>query len=242
VVSNAIELASRLECNLHILYLLRPQLFPGLFQQARKKRIALLQQELQPKLKAGLLMHAIYSEGQPYNEIKSYLFSNDVDLVYLPDIPETQWPFSPLFQSERLALESNCAVISGQALGEWEHCDKIVLPVEQNVPINSLRTGVYLAQHFNATIHLLASREQKDEKGQSLSRAYHLLKSNTDVPVVCDTFEGKRFQESVLSYAKKIQAGLIVSNMAYRKQPGFLGRFLSREFALNRSVPVMMVE
>lgn len=242
VLSNSIDLANKLECNLHILYLARPPVFPGLFHASRKRKIAALQQEVSDRLRPGLLMNAVFAEGQADSELRTYLLSHDVDMVYLPELQENHWPFSMTIHSGKLALEGRCAVIHGVAARHWGNCDRIVLPVEQSVPINSLRTGVYLAQHFKATIHLVSEKMNGEEQAQSLARAYQLLKAHTELPVVCDTFEGLNFREAVVEYARKIQAGLIVANLAYRTTPGFFSRLFSREFAAARTVPVMVVE
>ena len=240
-VENAIELANKLECNLHILYTLRPQIFRSWFHSDRKKKLCEIQQQMGTRLQNGLLLQAIFTEGNPYDEIKTYLLSHDIDLVSVQHQLEPFWPLGQSFDPERLAMETNCAVISTQSRVELKDFDKIIVPVGTAVPLNGVRVAVYLARQFNASIHLVADTGDPDNLA-SLQRTYHLLKDNTDLDIFCNTFDGKNFHQSVLNYARNVHAGLIVANLAYRKHQGFLNRLLAREYAYAGKVPVVMVD
>lgn len=240
-VSGAIDLANRLECNLHILYILKPHFFRSWFHSERKKKLAEIQQQLTSRIQSGLLLQGVFTEGNPYDEIRNYVLSNEIDLVCVQHQPEPFWPVGHGFDPERLAMDTNCAVISNQDMEGLKHCDKIVLPVSASVPVNGVRVAVYLAQQFGASIHLVADTND-EENLASLQRTYHLLHENTDLNVVCNTFAGNNFHQSVMNYAKSVQAGLIVANLAYRRHQGFLNRLLAREYAFAGKVPVVMVD
>lgn len=240
-IENGIELANKLECNLHVLYILRPRFYRSWFHASRKKKITAIQQQLLSRIRPGLLLQAIFAEGQPYDEIKAYVLSHDIDMVCVQDGFDPVWPLAMGFHSEKLATETNCAVISNHDNEGLKNCDKIVMPVGSAVPINSLRVAVYLARQFNASIHLVNDNRQTDDNFQSIKRAYHLLKENTDINVICNSFEGRNFRQSVLNYAKSVHAGLIVANVAYRRNQGFFNRLVAREFAYTAKVPLVMV-
>ena len=169
------------------------------------------------------------------------MLNNEVDLVSVQEGFDLPWPLSPGIHSEKLAMETNCAVISGNNAKGCINCDKIILPVGSTLPLNSLRVAVYLAQQFRATLHLVADIQGNEENLQSLQRTYHILRENTDLPVVCNTFTGN-FQQSVLNYAKSVQPGLIIANNAYRRHHGLFHRIMSGDFAFAGRVPVVMVD
>jgi K+-sensing histidine kinase KdpD len=239
-VENAIELANRLDCNLHILYTLRTQLFRSFFHSERKRKVSELQQQLSSRIKPGLLLQAIFTEGNPYEEVRNYVLSHDIDLVSVQRQAEPFWPIGYGFDPERLAVDTDCTVISDQGENGVWNCNKILLPVGSSVPINGVRVAVYLARQFNASMHLVTDTCD-EENLASLQRTYHLLKDNTDISVECNTLDGANFHQSVLHYARSVHAGLIVANPAYRKQQGFFTRILGREHAVGK-VAVVMVD
>jgi hypothetical protein len=181
------------------------------------------------RVKPGLLMQAVFTEGSPYEEVKNYVLSQDIDLVWVQRRAEPIWNATFAFDPERLAVEADCAVISDQGAEGLKYCDKIILPVGSSVPVNGVRVAVYLARQFKASIHLVCDTYQEEHLA-SLQRTYHLLNDNTDITVVCNTFHDSNFHRSVLNYAQSVDAGLIVANPAYRKQQEKLfGRWIRRE-------------
>jgi hypothetical protein len=238
-VENAIALANRLECNLHILYTLRTNVFRGWFHSQRKKRVSDIQQQMRARVKPGLLMQAVFTEGSPYDEVKNYVLSQEIDLVWVQRQTQPFWSSTFGFDPEKLAVEADCAVISDHGSEGLKNCDKIILPVGPSVPVNGVRVAVYLARQFKASIHLVCDTFQEEQLA-SLQRTYHLLNDNTDITVVCNTFHNSNFHRSVLNYAQSVEAGIIVANPAYRKKENVFGKWIRRENG--GSVAVVMVD
>ena len=240
IVENAMELANRLECNLHILYTIPSPFFRKWIHGRRKRKMSEIQQQMSLRIKPGLLMQAVFTSGNFHEEVKNYVLSHEIDLVSIQNRDELfRLPgYAP--DPERLALEADCAVISNEGVAGLGNCDKIILPIGSSVPINGVRVAVYLARQFDATIHLVTNTHQEDNLA-SLQRTYQLLKDNTDVPVVCNTFSGSNFRQSVFNYARSVHAGLIVANPACRMKKGFFNWVLAREYAAGK-VAVMTVD
>jgi hypothetical protein len=241
-VGNAIELANRLECNLHILYLPLTPFFQSWNHSSRKKKLAIIQQQLMLRIRKGLLLQAIYAGGNPFAEIRNYILSHDIDILCIPDRFRPLWyPSSPLYPFST-SRESNFAVIRSSSTKDFTGCDKILLPVGNAIPVRSIRAAVYIARQFNASVHLLTKSNQTGENIQVLQRTYQLLKENTQLDVICDTVEGNNFERSVIQYAQSVNAGLIVASMPDPASDGIFQRIFPREGSFHSKVPLVLVE
>jgi hypothetical protein len=194
------------------------------------------------RIRKGLLMQAVYTEGNPYDEIRSYILSHDIDMLFIPDRFEPAWPSALGLYPSRFVTDTSCAVIRSVGNQVLKNMDRIILPVGSSIPINSMRVAVYLAQQFKAVVHLVAEGNREKDELQSLQRSYQLLKENTGLEVLCNTLEPGNFRRSLFDYASAVNAGLIVANAPYTTRPGLITRFFKREYPASRHVPVLVVQ
>jgi nucleotide-binding universal stress UspA family protein len=250
-VERAVLFANKLDCNLHILYTSRPFLFSdsafpsGRMKAEKKKKLFEIQADYSAKMKKGLLLYSVFRNGDPESEVASYAQAHSIDLVYIGDEKEHISLFRKKFNINRLAKQANCAVFALNTQPELRSFEKIVLPIDQSLPINRMRVAIYFAQQFNAVIHLVSQggTPLSEENRVYLEKAYQLLKNNTELPLVCSTCSGDGKEESVIDYANSINAGMIVVKpSAMFRARGFLRGIFSSTVFKSPRVPIMMVE
>ena len=241
-VEKAIAFANRLGSNLHVLYLSSP-VFPlnrPVYQT--KSMIASWQRNFRDQLDRGLLLETSLAKGELAREVKSYLLGHDIDLVCMAEHYHHHFSLANLLDPSWLSTEANCAVISNRTVDGFRNWEKIVLPVGYTLPLNSIRVAAYLAQEFKASIHMVSLAIEEQDAISNLSRAYHLLKENTELDVVLQPNISGNERDGIFRYAESIQAGLVIMNVEKKdSRQGLLARLFSRGKSPGK-FPVMMVE
>jgi hypothetical protein len=251
-VEKAIEFANRLECNLHILYTINSSfLNGGYFRRSaditaeKKRRLMELQNEHCKSIKKGLLLFTSVKKGNAEKEAAAYALLHGIDLIYVGDDQRGLPLFSDQVNVSRLAAQSNCAVLTINSHPHFENFEKIVLPIAHSLPVNRLRVAIYMAQQFNAVIHLVTQRDSAimEDNMVYLEKAYQLLKDNTDLPLVCSTFSGDNPSHAVINYAHSVNAGLILTNPSTKPSGrGFFSKILPGSLFAGPRVPMMVVK
>jgi hypothetical protein len=255
-VEKAIQFANRLQCNLHLIHIMRDHTFPimhrGLFLLSggeatiahRKYKLKELEQKYHQKLDKGLVLFTAFRKEIPEEAIGAYSSIHEIDLILVADEQKKFSFFSNQLNANRLAGKINCPVLTLKSHRVFNSIKIIVLPVGSSLPINKIRVAAYLAKEFGAGIHLITCEKGRlmyDELAY-MQKALQILKNNTDLQVVCKTLSGESLGNIALRYAHSINAGLIVVNPRDDSfLPGLLNRVFSR-FVYNESkIPVVTV-
>lgn len=200
VIGKAVDIANKLECNLHVVYTFPAPLFrrTGSVNAHKKLRIQEFRDKYYPELKDGLLMITSYVTGNREQEIARYALAHEIDMIL------TRQHYS---KADQLASETNCAVFLTNPASNPNKFEKILLPIGCSLPITRIRVALFLAHQLNAPIHLVPLKDSTaiEEKIIYLKKAYQLLKENTDINLICS------MSPDDLTAENKGHASLVVS-------------------------------
>lgn len=150
-------------------------------------------------------------------EVVDYCRRQEIDLVLLDRHKRSFWRLIPRrndIRVDRLLKKLQCPVLTTYDQLFISSLKNIVLPVGAGLPMRKLLFATYLARVAGATIHLVSmegmSEKDKQQSGESLFRAYRLLRENTNLPVECLRVPGESLADIAWRYAREIKADLIL--------------------------------
>jgi hypothetical protein len=167
----------------------------------------------------GMKLKIIFRErGSIISTLRQYHEAHNIDLVLVCNEISPRNPVNNLKKAGDLSSYINCPVIYALTVPDLPELSKIVLPVDEFLPVNKIRIAIYLASQFNAVIHLLAIQDKDPHtKIDYLGRTYAVLKENTNQPFVCTTVAQKDLSRAAVDYAREIQAGLVMAKPIIQK-------------------------
>jgi hypothetical protein len=248
-IENAISFANEMECHLHLLYVSVPEkngwlhrLFGGRQAKAdpaKQVRLFELREKYHKQMKAGLRLFATLQQGDMEGSIAGYAEVYNIDMILV-----TQDRGIQKINISRLAAQSHCPVLSTRYDPDLRNMRIIVLPIGSHLPVNKIRVAIWLAQQFNAAIHLLALEKKgcKEEQLVYMKKAFRVLKENTDLPVLCSALPGQSLASITVQYAYSVKAGLIIVNPGTESVlPVSAGRLFARFSVSDSNVPVITI-
>ena len=242
-VERAISFANKLECNLHLLHIYNPLLFPATAAQLEHRNVSMnaLKAHYASSMSAGEL-HTSVRVGHTESVVGNYAVVNGIDLILVNEAGKNLRLLKKL-NVNRLADKTNCPVLSIKSDHLLDQDEVIVLPIGKNLPLKKLRVVIYIAVHFNAAVHLVSIDKNGKEDGLNyMQKAYSVLKENTDLEVKCNIGEGERLGDVAVEYAKSVNAGLIVVNSgAETMLSGIVNKWFPKFVFDQSQVPVMTV-
>lgn len=246
-MEEGIELANRLECNLHILYTFHQSKIAHLFQMFRginkvaekKQQLRTLQGEYAAQMKNGLLLSAVFKKGDAIKAVTDYILSHEVDMVYIGNHQRTTQVKSSSFRLAVLKGQPNCTVLVFKSGKVLQKLQKIIIPVTGSFPANSIRVAIYLGLQFNGTIHLVGNSTRELSSFDYLSKAYRFVKDNTVLPVICKTITDNNLVHAVQKYAGSLEGGIIIAGNSSKLSTA--NENILDNFFTDAKVPVMLV-
>lgn len=252
-VAAAVDFANRLECNLHLLHLTpaSPRFLPWGVRRKKlveknqeKNALYALQQKHGQAMRPGYYLMTACCQSNPEQEMTEYALSHQVDLICIHQEAAQPKRFLGDY-SRQLSHSFSCPLLVAREDPPFLDFEKIVLPIDQQLPVNRIKVALFLARHLNAAIHLVSMEQQGQSTHQlaSLKKAYQLLRDHTELSLVCSTFSGDDLRYSTLQYARDIKSGLVISTAPpvplmkglWKKLSAFLP-------AKDRDVPQMLVD
>ena len=252
IIEEAVEFSNQLNCNLHLIvtadisfsFIKTAFYNKDRYEFEIRKALRELHERVNFKLKEGLVLWTTYGSGDIQKLIADYSFQHQIDLICLSHKKKSIPILSNELDPSILSDKSNCPILTLKHFPVEARKKNIVLPIGQSLPVNKLRVASYLGRSFDSTIHLVSckNKDNPPDEFTYLGKAYRVLKDYTDIPVVCNSFEGKNLNEIAFDYAKKINAGLIVMNPDPKPFfQGFINRLLSGFYYNNPRIPVLTV-
>jgi hypothetical protein len=217
-IRQAIELANRLQSEIHLLQFVQGTATAPDKEDPGKKD---MRQHYQSLLKPPLVLTIARSPDPIEEGIIGYYRKFNIDLIFLyrkaPSFLRLSRPFFPL-RLNHLLKKVKCPVLNMAPGAALPPIKNIVLPVGDHFPVRKLLFATYLAGLSRSTIHLVSAEglpagrpiSAPGEGKESLQRSYRLLKENTDLPVECWALPGQSLADATWTYAKKIKADLIL--------------------------------
>lgn len=243
VVEKAIAIANEFRCDIYLLYCHSPLIpvsfTPGghvagsIFSDTDtviERKMSELIEKYKDSLNDGLSIWGEVQTGSWFELIKQFVIARHIDLVVIPrNVARFRGALMGRLNINMLAKQTNCPVLVVTHQFDILHLKNIVVPVDDFLPIKKLTAATYIAGRFNAIIHLMGHKKSYHAKDQGdtkwLARAYQLLRDHTQLKIHRSSTYGQSVADNTLSYAKLVEADLIVINTG---KEAVLGGWLSR--------------
>ncbi|MDZ4793933.1 MAG: universal stress protein [Bacteroidota bacterium] len=259
VMDKAIQIANFFSCDIHLLHVQTPNSvvpflydgrFTGSFVQTSNANLVNQLQELEAqcrvKLKDGLLIRSTVVSGHWFAAMKETIISSHIDLVI---IPKARRKFaSSLIQRidlDKLSLQTKCPILTVTRSFNAGHLQNIVVPVHDFLPVKKLSIATYLSSRNDSRIHLMGSGHDsngKSAESSCLHKAYHLLSDYSNVRIHCALPANTDSPANTLSYAKTINADLIVVNTGKESLfRGWWNKLVKKYLYKESDIPVLTI-
>jgi hypothetical protein len=253
IIRQALHMAGRLQCHVHLLYHA-----PAAHNDGTTAKLKASIRQRHPFLTGPSIFLEVNTDPSfPDKQIADYSIRHPIDLILLV---RKKKPGHPLFYHpagadiDRLVDRTHCPVLSVLEQPSFTSLKNIVLPVGDRLPMRQLLFATYLGKTVNATIHLVASGNSDPglagEISGNLHKCYRLLRENTDLSIECTSAPEEDLEKAAWGYAGKIKADLILTSPGGRSMlSGFWNKLrgkLLRSLGSGRpsdglQIPVMTV-
>ena len=179
-----------------------------------ENKILAIKKEIESESKAKIYCKVV--SGNLTNAINSYLNENDINLVVMAT-SGTDGIKEYIFgsNSQRLASEIDCPILTIHSNSSHNIYEKIILPVEDFYPKNKLTFAIELAKIFDSEIHLVCLKTQYEDSNKVtesiLFRILEELKTN-EIKNKIFVSGGNNITDSILRYSEKEAIDLILVN------------------------------
>ena len=239
-IAKAIELSNSLHCNIHLVHLLNG----GDAKQAGEQLLTLKEHYKDHICGEGSIEISML-HGNAYEQLSDYIarFQMDLVVVGLARFNFFERVLSSISIS-RLSRKANIPVLAVRASGLVHHFKKIILPLNDHIPLSRIKLAALLGRHFKSTIYLVSLRKQTGEYNLPvLNETLSVIQSLTTIPVQSIILEGKSLAVCTLSFAQRINADLIMINpMKDFCMPGFWNRLTRKLLSYHSPTPVLTVD
>jgi nucleotide-binding universal stress UspA family protein len=254
-IAKAVEMANSFQCNIHLVHTISRPIFSLLglggtpydssfaLKQGREKLLA-MRDQFRHHLCSGCTIEISILQGRAQKELVRYINQYNMDLVVvgLSKFNFLQRILSSLSISS-LARKTNVPVLAVRASGLVSHFKKIVLPVNQEVPMRRIKLAAMLARTFKSTVYLVSLRKDIGGENNMLDKTLEVVQSLSTIPVQCFMLEGKNLAQSTLDFSKRINADLILIHPVKEfLMPGFWSKLTKKILSYASHIPVLTVE
>jgi nucleotide-binding universal stress UspA family protein len=259
-IAKAIEISNNFHCNIHLVHVLYQPIIPMLpFDRSvftpyessadlhkRRKKLELLKASYSSQLCSNGDIEISILEGHPVKKLTEYIHKFEMDLVIvgLSKFNLLQRIISTISIS-RLARKTNIPVLAVRSSGLVSHFKKIVLPLHQDIPLQSIKLATTFARPFKSTVYLvsLRSSDEGNQAKEIVNNALEILQSLSTIPVQCIFMEGKNLAKSTLEFSRKINADLIMINPVKEfRLPGLWNKITNKLLSYGSKIPVITME
>lgn len=253
IVQQALHMADRLQCQVHLLYHVPAAQGEGAVDSLK----ASLRQRYSFLADPSISLEVNTEQAFPERQIIDYAKRHSVDLILLirkKRPGHLLFPYPIGANVDRLVDRTHCPVLSIFEQPTFTSLKNIVLPVGDHLPMRQLLFATYLGRTVNSTIHLVAPGNSDPDLAVgargNLHKCYRLLRENTNLSIECLASPEENLAEAAWDYAKKIKADLILTspgaasmlsgfwNNLHNK---FLKRLGSRSLSNTSLIPVMTI-
>lgn len=253
-IAKAIELANTINCNVHFVHVVSAVAFysghyitnsdPTLDAHIARHRLKELQEEYQGHLCSAGKIEISLLHGMPAHEMQEYIKRSEIDIVIMGlskfNLLQRLWSTISI---SALMQKTNVPVLAVRSSGLVSHFKKIVLPVNDHVPVKRIRLAVLLGRFFKSTVYVLSLKNKDGEHNMPiLTQTLEIFQSLTTVPVQSIIVEGKSLAKSTIEFSKRINADLIMINpLKEFFMPGWWNRVTQKLLSYQSQIPVLTV-
>ncbi|HVU55668.1 MAG TPA: universal stress protein [Puia sp.] len=252
VVQQALHMADRLQCQVHLLYHVPAAQGEGTIGELK----AAIRQRHPFLTTPGVFLEINTDAVFPEKQIVDYSKRHAVDLILLVKKKRTGHSLLRAGADvDRLVDKTLCPVLTVSGQPALSSLKNIVLPVGDHLPMRQLLFATYLGRTVNSTIHLVAPTNSNDHAfavgvRDNLQKCYRLLRENTNLSIECQASPEENLAEAAWDYAKKIKADLILTSPGKESmlsgfwnnlRSKFFRRHGSRSLPNTSQIPVMTI-
>ncbi|MDX2045523.1 MAG: universal stress protein [Chitinophagaceae bacterium] len=195
----------------------------------------------------GLQISVKVLTEQPEKSLKQYAMETGVDLVILQACNnKLTMDYFRNSHVERIINYMECPVLTITGHKNANGIKSIVIPVGDLIPRRKLKLAFLVAKVYSAKIHLVTSAgvgEDSEKCINNLLSACAMLKAWGNVQVECKRLDGADYGQSVIRYARKIFADLIVVNPGRETRlSGWINFLLGARIYTDSGIPVLIVK
>lgn len=258
-IAKAIELANTFQCQLHLVHVVGMTALQYLpiesgylvsYDDYAERRTAAEKLCSFKSLYSAHLCNESHIEvsvlqGHAGKELANYVEQYGIDLVIVGQshLPVLQW-FRSRYSMSQLTRQTGVAVLTVKANGLVHHFKKIILPLSDKVPVGRIKMAVMLGRYFKSTIYLLAIRDAEGVYNLPvITQTLEALQSITTIPVQSILLDGKNLAQSTLTFARRINADLIMIHPVKEFfMPGFWSRLTKNLLSASSRIPVLTLD
>jgi hypothetical protein len=255
-VDKAVQLANKFDCDIFLLHIQIPSLVSSLLPSGLFNNTKSIEQEVtakfrdweiycKSKLKESLTMYSGQQDGDWQAAIKNAVITEHIDLVLIPTSHKHLFRSAyPHINVNKLSQHTRCPIMTITRNFNVNNLKGIVVPVCERFPANKLAMATYLSLETDACIYLIGKDEPTNENRRkgNLLKAYQVLNDFGRLNIQCALQDDNSGAGSTLTFAKNVNANLIVVNPGNesrlkRSWNKLRGKHLSRE----SDIPVLTV-
>ena len=169
------------------------------------------------------------------------------DLIVIGKKSSHSWfPFLNTVTPSALAYETGTAVLTVKPGAMYNDIKTIVVPVSGGVPRQKLETLSALVGKFKVKVHLVIyledGRRPEEEDASSLLKVYQWLQHSLNCPVEYSVLKGSNRARTLLQYAEKISADMVLVDPVSETHTGWLNSHISDWLPAHSKMQVLSVQ
>ena len=169
------------------------------------------------------------------------------DLIVIGKKSSHSWfPFLNTVTPSALAYETGTAVLTVKPGAMYNDIKTIVVPVSGGVPRQKLETLSALVGKFKVKVHLVIyledGRRPEEEDASSLLKVYQWLQHSLNCPVEYSVLKGSNRARTLLQYAEKISADMVLVDPVSETHTGWLNTHISDWLPAHSKMQVLSVQ
>ena len=246
-ITKAIEMANQMDCNIHLVNIVRPSLFSSFtpyesyvdrmnsYDQLKDLSITYSSQLCgNGKIEISLL------EGNPVEKLTEYIRDFEMDMVVMGLSNNLFQRINSSIPISKLAQFTNVPVLAVGSKGLVHHFKKIVLPLYDELSLRRIRMAAALARSFKSTIYMVTLRDNNSTPEKIINEGLNIVGSIPSVSAQGFILEGNDLEKTTFDFAKRINGDLMmIEQPKESKLEGWWNKFRNKILSYASEIPVM---
>jgi len=247
-IAKGIEMANQLNCNIHLVNIVQPNLFSS-FTPYESKVDRLNSYDQLKELAVSYTNHISGNgkieisllEGNTTSKLVEYIRDFEMDMVVMGLSSNLFQRMTSSTSVNKLARKTNVPVLAVGSKGLVHHFKKIILPLYDELSLSRIRMATTLASSFKSTIYMISLRHGNNTPEKILNEGLDIVRSISRIPVQGVILEGDNLATKTLDFAKRINGDLIMINNPEQehKIPRWWNKLYNKILSYGSEIPVM---
>lgn len=246
-ITKAIEMANQMDCNIHLVNIIRPNLFSSftpyeshvdrLNTYDRLKDLAV---SYSNQLCGNGKIEVSLVEGQTTGKLLEYIRDFEMDLVVMGLSNNFFQRMTSSLSVSKLAQMTNVPVLAVGSKGLGHHFKKIILPLQDELSLRRIRMATALARSFKSTIYMVTLREGNTTPEKIINEGLNIVGNIPSVSAQGFILEGDDLEKTTFDFAKRVNGDLIMINQPEEiRSQGWWNKFTNKILSYGSEIPVM---